>query len=130
MADEWPIYHDEDIQITNLRAMLHGKTYAVANVTSVSMFTQFANKAPGVLVAILGVFFGLVGLAGGELQGCFVFFAAVLVVVGVLNVRASKNVYWVRIGSSSGETNALSSNDPDYILRVVGAMNEAIVRRG
>ena len=131
MADEVALYQDANIQITNLRAMLQGKTYAMANVTSVSMFTQFAKRGPAVLLAILGGLFVLVGLvAGEEMRGCSLTIGIVMLVVGIIAAVIAKNVYWVRIGSASGETNALSSNDREYILRIVGAMNDAIVRRG
>jgi Family of unknown function (DUF6232) len=130
VAQEVPIYQDATIQVTNLRAMLPGKTYAMANVTSVSVFTQYGNTAPGVVVAVLGVFIALIGFAVRDALGCFVLFAAILIVAGVVYARSVKNIYWVRIGSASGETNALRSHDREYIMRVVNAMNEAIVRRG
>jgi hypothetical protein len=130
MADELPVYSDSNIQITNLRATLYGKTFAMANITSVAMHTQYANKAPGVIVALLGAVFGLVALASSELRGCFLVFAAVMILIGVVYIKSQHNNYWVRIGSSSGEANALSSHDHEYVSRVVAAMNEAIVRRG
>ena len=130
MADEISIYRDESIQVTNLRAMLHGKTYAMANVTSVSMYTQVNSKLPGIAIAIVGCLLSLMGLASRELAGCVLFFALSLVVIGIAYANSQKDRYWVRIGSSSGEANALSSTDREYVLRVVNAMNEAIVRRG
>jgi len=132
MTDEVSVYQDANIHVTNLRAMLQGKTYAMANITSVSMFTQFANRSPGVVTAIIGGLFVLMGLAAGEdLRGCSFVFGAILLIIGIAVAAAAKHIYWVRIGSASGETNALSSGDRDYILRIiVQAMNEAIVRRG
>ncbi len=130
MAEEIAIYQDPNIQVTNLRAILQGRTYAMANVTSVSMFTQAANHAPGAIAAVLGGLFLLVGWGAEELEGCFIFFGLPLLLIGIAVLASQKDVYWVRIGSASGETNALSSRDREYILRIVNAMNEAIVRRG
>ena len=130
MAEEVPVYRDENIEVTNLRAMLQGKTYAMANVTSVSMFTQIKSKAPGVILAILGGLLLLIGLGSRELRGCSSVLGLALLAIGIAVAVAAKNLYWVRIGSASGETNALASHDPEYITRVVNAMNEAIVRRG
>jgi len=130
MAEEIAVYHDENIRVTNLRAMLQGKTYAMANVTSVSMYTQFGNKAPGVTLAVLGGLTLLAAIASTELRGCFLGFGGLMLTIGVLAAWAAKDTYWVRIGSASGETNALSSRDRDYITRVVAAMNDAIVHRG
>ena len=44
--------------------------------------------------------------------------------------RAEKPTYTVQIGSASGESNILESQDVDHITRIVKAMNDAIVRRG
>jgi len=129
MAEEVSIYQDANIHVTNLRAMLQGKTYAMANVTSVSTFTQVGNRTPGVILAILGGLLVLMGIPTGELRGCGLSLGIPMLAIGILMASAAKNVYWVRIGSASGETNALSSSDYDYIVRVVNAMNEAIVRR-
>jgi len=130
MTSEETLYQDANIHVTNMRAMLQGKTYAMANVTSVSMFTQLANRAPGVLIAVIGAVFFLMGLPSSDMRGCAFFFGALLAVVGIAYAASQSNVYWVRIGSASGETNALSSRDRDYITRIVNAMNNAIVRRG
>lgn len=129
MAEEVSIYQDANIHVTNLRAMLQGKTYAMANVTSVSTFTQVGNKAPGVILAILGVLLILMGIPTDSIRGCSFGLGIPLFAIGALMAWAAKDVYWVRIGSASGETNALSSQDYGYITRVVNAMNEAIVRR-
>lgn len=130
MAQELTVYQDANIHVTNLRAMLQGKTYAMANITSVSMFTHYANKTPGIIVAIFGALLFLALLASREMVGCAFIFGGGLIAVGVAYAISQKNHYWVRIGSASGEMNALSSHDRDYILRVVSAMNDAIVQRG
>lgn len=131
MAEEVSVYQDANIYVTNLRAMLQGKTYAMANVTSVSVFTQVGNKTPGVIVAVLGGFLFLGGFGGDNgVQGCFFTFGLIMLAIGVALFVSAKDVYWVRIGSASGEMNALSSKDRDYIMRIVNAMNDAIVRRG
>lgn len=130
MAEEISLYRDATIQVTNLRAILPGKTYAMANITSVSTFTQPANTAPGVIMAILGALIVLPGIVVSEMRGCSFTVGIAMLIIGIAIAAAAKNVYWVRIGSASGETNALRSEDHDYVARVVDAINEAIVRRG
>lgn len=130
MAEELSVYRDPNIQITNLRAILQDKTYAMANVTSVSMFTQVANKTPGIVLIILGGLITASGLGDDSARGCAFTFGLPLLIAGILMTIAAKDVYWVRIGSASGETNALHSRNRDYILNIVSAMNDAIVRRG
>ena len=38
--------------------------------------------------------------------------------------------YQVRLSTASGEATALKSKDADWIIRVVNALNEAIIHRG
>jgi hypothetical protein len=130
MSAETSIYHDATIHVTNLRAMLQGRTYAMANVTSVSMYTAPGKPIPGYVLAVVGALFLFAGFGEGEGAGCAAFLGVVLLVTGILYAISQKNVYWVRIGSASGETNALSSRDRDYIEKIVAAMNDAIVMRG
>src|SRR4051794_30235806 len=98
MAEEVSIYQDPQIQVTNLRAMLPGKTYAMANVTSVAVFTQFASKAPGIVLAVFGGMIVLIGLPSSDLRGCAFFLGFVLLAIGLAYASSQKNVYWVRIG--------------------------------
>jgi hypothetical protein len=130
MAEEISMYNDANITITNLRAMLHGKTYAMANITSVSVYTHLVSKVPGIVVAVIGGLMILASLQAGELKGCIAFLGFLFLLIGAVHAYRARNKYWVRIGSASGETNALSSTDQTYIARVVHAMNEAIVKRG
>jgi hypothetical protein len=130
MADEVSVYNDANITITNLRAMLQGKTYAMANVTSVSVYTQLVSKVPGTVVAVFGALILLGSLEAGEVKGCIAFVGCLFLIIGGVHAYNARNRYWVRIGSASGETNALSSTDQTYVARIVHAMNEAIVKRG
>jgi len=130
MAEEISIFRDANIHVTNLRAMLQDKTYAMANVTSVSMFTQSPDNTGAAILVGLGALIFLAGFGSESIRGCSFTFGPIMLVIGAAILLTSKNVYWVRIGSASGETNAISSRDRDYIMRIVNAMNEAIVRRG
>jgi len=130
MADEVSVYQDSTIAITNLRAMLQGKTYAMANITSVSMFTQYASKLPGLVVAFIGAAIMLAGFVADDGRAWYLLLGLMILIVGLLIYRAAQNMYFVRISGSSGETNTLQSRDSEYIQKIVNAMNEAIVRRG
>jgi len=130
MSEEVFLYRDATIQVTNLRAILPGKTYAMANVTSVSTFTVPAKRTGAVILAIFGALIVVAGLSNSELRSSSLTFGGVMLVIGIAMAAAAKNVYWLRIGSASGETNALSSHDYDYVARIVHAINDAIVRRG
>lgn len=115
--------------ITTARAVLAGTTYAMANITSVRQLAEpsaagflgllaAGGAALGIYVAIDGLWrLGLVILAFAALLGLAAYFAR-------------KRTYWVRIGTAGAETNAVSSDDPVWVARVVGALNDAIVSRG
>lgn len=146
-AQETIYYQDGGITITNARAVLGAKTYAMANVTSVSTGVIPASRAFGIILAILGVLGAASGCVGflvplsmdltenAAIVGMVtcVSVAAIgllLLLLGVLLAVLPKDRYTVRIGSSSGETDALISRDQAYIQKIVISMNEAIVNRG
>ena len=119
---------DRGVRITNTRAIIGTTTYAMANITSVSMGMKPANRTPGIAVAILGFLIllitGLLGSSGG------VIFGVILLGIGILIAAIVKPTCTVRIGSASGETDAVSSKDKKYIQVIVNAMNEAFMKRG
>lgn len=118
-------YSDAAITVTSTRAVLAGKTYAMANITSVAM----AEVQPGA-----GCGCALLGLGGMCALGLFSSATIALGVVGLLMLVGgvalmSQKNYVVRIGSSSGEANALQHQDGAYIQKIVNAMNQAIIER-
>ena len=127
MTGEVGIFQDPRIVVTNKRVMLIGKTYAVANVTTVSTSTQSANTAPGALIAILGALVTLGSLISGRDAIAGVIVGIILIIVGVVYIRAQKDGHTVRI-SASGETNSITSEDGEYIASVFRALNDAIVQ--
>ena len=132
-------FKDESVFITNTRAVLEDKTYAMANITSVSW-----ESIPPALgdYATFGMFLILAGfisalLALSTLSYSFNLFTVLLVIIGVavgfVGLRINKlpkPTYVVKIGSASGESDVLYAKDKDYINRIVNAINAAIIERG
>ena len=109
------------VRITNTRAVFPGGvTYAMANVTSVSLSVTKARRIYGFLLALVGL------LMVGKAQALGI----AMVAGGVIWAVTRKDTYHVQVGSASGETQPLSSQDAAYIGQVVRAMNEAFVARG
>lgn len=83
----------------------------------------------GVLFFLLGVLFVLVegslGLGPGLL---LLILAFALIGVAIVWKRSLKPSYHVAIASSSGETNAFTSQNREYIGRIVNSINDAIVK--
>jgi hypothetical protein len=116
------------VRVTSARVIIFNKTYSLANISSVSVFTQPAKRG-GLIV--FGLALGLFGVAGlsGKNSGCAI---ASLLAAGLAIAIAfmMNDSHFVRITAAGGETNALESKNRQYIQTVVDAINEAIVQRG
>jgi hypothetical protein len=127
-ADE-TIYSDGAmVRITRARAILGSKTYAISNITSVSIVS---DKDQRWAYAVLAVVFGACGIscATGDSAELSVigFVPAVYFVYKFINGAPFHHVH---ISGSSGEENAIPSRSLAHIRRIVDAISEAIVRRG
>lgn len=118
--EEKMFYETGDISVSNSRFIVDGQTYAMGNVTSVKTGEEKANKATGVILALIG-FFTLFGS---------IWVGLIILIVGVLAFIGAKDKYSVVLSTSSGENQALTSEDKAYIEKVVFALNESIVSRG
>jgi hypothetical protein len=153
MSTEEAVFHqDEEVLITNTRAVLRQDTYSMANITSVRARVKPANPLPGIVIAAVGLLptaccgcstLGILPMVGsGELEDigaglmtggaslAGAIFGLLIVAGGVALAVAAKPSHIVVIGTAGGEKDALSSKDSDYVTRVVRALNEAIVHRG
>jgi hypothetical protein len=119
-------YSDGSITITSTRAVLGGKTYAMANVTSVSLAENQEGSGCGCALLGVGALFALGGLSSADTAGIGVF-GILLVIAGFLWMNST--MYVVRIGSASGEANALQDRSREYIQTIVDAVNQAIIDR-
>lgn len=120
-------YSDENITVTNTRAVFQDKTYAMANITSVSLGEHVAsNEGCGCAMIVPGALLSLLLFSGSITYGAI----GLLLLFGGIAIFSQKNTtYLVKIGSASGESNALSSEDREYIQKIVSAVEESIVER-
>lgn len=124
---EHTFFQDNIVTVTNARAIIYGTTYALSNVTSVREWTILKSKWPiafGVALALVSLPIMLGEIQAGIVimliaAGCFAFYFLL-----------SKDRHIVRLGTASGEADALVSYDPVYVRTVVAALNNAIVHRG
>ena len=137
-SQEFTYYSSDNVLVTSTRAVVGAATYALANITSVSMRVI----APSRLRPFLGLVFGLllfswslwrlvvgVGAAAEEMILSMVIGLAFSGECARRVVRA-RPTYVIEIASASGEAKALKSKDRDHIERIVGAMQQAISERG
>jgi hypothetical protein len=130
-SQETTYYQDSTVTISNSRAVLGAKTYAMVNITSVSMGEKPANRTPGIALALIGLAIAAcTGSMGGNSAGGGIGIGVVLIIAGIALAAIVKPSYIVRIGSAGGESDALVSNNREYIQKLVSAVNEAIIKRG
>jgi hypothetical protein len=111
-----------NISVSNSRFIVDGQTYAMGNVTSVKTGFEKASKAGGILIGILG----LLVLLGAK----SFLWGIIIIAVGVFAFIGAKDKYSVVLSTSSGENQALTSENRTHIEKVVSALNDAIVSRG
>ena len=129
MATERSYYSDEKgVNITGTRAIFGSTTYSMANISSVSTREEPAKRALGIWIAIIGLLLLIIGVSASLTW--LIIGGIVILGIGALIAWAAKGTYYVKISSASGEVDALSSSDKEYIAKVVQALNEAIISRG
>jgi len=129
MATEPTFYSDEQgVRITPTRAIFGSTTYAMANITSVARGEAPARRKPGIIIAILGLIIFVACISFESVEGVVV--GVVVLGLGILIAAIAKSTYHVKITSASGEAEATSSKDKQYIDSIVMALNEALIRRG
>jgi len=134
MPDETTYYADKCVRVTNARAILDNKTYAMANITSVSLTSEEPNRLWSGCLVLAGIVFLIVGfillISTDETGWASLVFGAFVGGLGILWWREMKPKYRVTLGSASGENHALASTNREYVEQIVNAMNEAIIERG
>jgi hypothetical protein len=135
MAEERVFLNDSNIYVSNTRVMLHGTTYATANITSVSKRFTPASKGCAVLliavgaIAVIGALGSFKSSDAGSSFMVLLVMAAILA-AGIFWLRSLKPTFHVVLASAAAERQGLTSKDESLVDRVTIAINEAIVHRG
>lgn len=136
MAEERSFLNDGGVYVSNTRIIIHGTTYATANVTSVRKQIVPANRGCALILAIfsaLGVVSILpVALARNDVGEAWMsfFFCAILLIVGIAWFRSQKPSYHLMLATAGGERQGLTSKDEAVVDRVTAAIADAIIHRG
>ena len=137
---EAKVYHQDNLaHITNARAVLIGTTYAMSNITSVSIGkipVKWDRRVGGVVMVLFGLNITFAGspqvFATGPISvGIMVLiFGIALIAGGVAVFKSAKETYIVRLSTSGGQVDGLVSPDRQYVQKVHDAISNAIVGRG
>lgn len=122
-SSENTFLNEKGIIVTNARFILPKHTFAMSGITSVQNHEVKPSRVGPIAVLIIGVLF----LAGGE---SMIPIAGIMIIIGGLWFRAQKTTHHVLLHTSSGEAKALSSNDEEWVSKVIHALNDAIIHRG
>ena len=113
--------NENNVQVTNARFIVTGQTYAMNGVTSVKSVRENPSRTLPIILGILGLLLTLKGIA---------FVGILLIGVAIAMFKLKKARHIVVLNTSGGEVKALNSEDVDYIVRIVNALNESIIHRG
>jgi hypothetical protein len=119
--EEKEFFRYEDVTVSNSRFIVASQTFAMSNITSVRASQTDPNRFWPIAFIVVGV---------GALLSQAYGFGAVLVIIGGIWVASQKTYYHVALTTAGGESQALTSEQKDYIEKVVQALNDAIVHRG
>jgi|WetSurMetagenome_2_1015567.scaffolds.fasta_scaffold81547_2 hypothetical protein len=130
IGNEKKFYEKDGILITSSRCVLRGKTYPIANISSVSGVKLKPQRKSQYYLLILYLFIALI--IGGVSQNSLVMITAFLIAIGlgIWGIMLKRVKYAVRINTAGQDTDGLVHQDETKIDEVINAINEAIVSRG
>ena len=126
---EITFYSDDScIRVTDTRLMVRNTTYAMSNITSVSV-QQTDPSYWGVGLSI-GIGCVLLLLAVGTSSWLWGIVGVLILGGAIYGATTLKPDYHLRVSSASGESSAYSSKDKGHVEKLVQSINEAIIHRG
>jgi hypothetical protein len=126
--EEKNYFSDRNITITSTRVIVSGTTYSLRNISSVKMTTV----EPSHIFDIICIIIGVLSLIGGvstlnHSGGICVVLGILIGIVGFFIYKSKKSMYYVVLGTNSGEQKAYFSTDVNYIQNIVNEINNAII---
>ena len=114
---------ESGVRVTNTRLIVPTQTFAMSGITSVASFVEKPKRFWPILFLALG---GL-SLTGGR---DYLVLAIPLLAIGGIWFAKQKTKFSVHLSTASGEASALTSEDKQWIDKVVLAINNSIIHRG
>lgn len=117
------IFHEKNyVIVSQSRYLVHGKTYAMRNISSVDVYTVNGSYAVQIIILLIGLV--LIAIENARIIG------AIIKAISILLMALVKDKYAVRISTNAGEVNNIISKDMDYVQQIVNALNDAMIYRG
>jgi hypothetical protein len=113
------------ITVTKTRFMVHGQTYALANITSVSAATIPASRGSAIVIILFGVLLILIGISifiwgtpDGPAPGVFSLILGLIVMgLGVFDFKRMKDSYAVILNTAGSEMRTCISKDASFYFK-------------
>lgn len=117
--------NESNVTVTNARFIVNGQTYALSGVTSVKnrRHIEYPSRLIPIILGIVGIFLFL-----GEKPLIGFLMIAISVLIWILNKKKITDT--VILSTAGGEVEAISSENTEFIARIILALNESIVYRG
>ena len=142
MIPDKVLYTDgHEVVITESTFQVRNKSYNLNGITKHGLQTVKPDRAPGIIVFVLGAISSLCGILkliptdwmdnvylNGNSYGIntiAVWTGIVIALIGILITSLVKERYAVRIATAEGEKNAVVSSKKEYIRQILNALNEA-----
>ncbi|WP_433704439.1 DUF6232 family protein [Paraburkholderia sacchari] len=122
---ETVIFNEGQVTVTDVRFITPSETYAMSGVTSVRTLREEPKRTALICLGLVGVIFAVFATTlAMHIVGAFVAVAAAAA------AARQRPTFFLVIKTASGESRAVVSQNHEFINRVVGAVNDAIVIRG
>ncbi|MDI9312281.1 MAG: DUF6232 family protein [Limnohabitans sp.] len=112
---EKTFYQDSNVTVTQSRYIAGSKTYAMLNISLVSIFKIDKSRTGAILLLVVGI---------------LLLFKEETRIIGGIWLFSIKDEYAVRISTNDGEANSLGSKVQAYIQKIVNTLNDAVIHRG
>ena len=133
---EQPIYSRGNILVTGTRLIIGSTTYAIASISSFRRVAISPNKSPLHWVSTFAAFFFFMGSvlvfsSEARMESIILLpLGAILAVCALIVRKRLKPSFAIRIATTAGEQQVLTSLDLDSLHPIESALHEAISLRG
>jgi hypothetical protein len=120
LGPDTPLFNESGILITKTRLVFPGRTFAMANVSSVRGIIIPAKRGFPIFLALLGLFLSFANIYVG----------GVVIVLGLGWMTGLKDWYGIGITAAGGDVTGFETPDKNLADRILVAIERAIIARG
>jgi hypothetical protein len=135
-----------EVTVTSSTLKVHNKEYLLPGITRHGLSTLKPQRAPGLLLFIIGMLVVVIGvyqlIPPGYVENVLImdrwvtvndwaiFAGALIALAGLLVATLVRTKYAVRIATAEGENDVVVSKHREYIRQIIEGLNKAFVARG